>query len=325
MNYTETSWCQRLFNAQMPMCLLRNMLALSFGLMVVLLLASCNPDDTTIPTPAEKKLLFSKITFVPDNPADPSYEITPVYDVNGNLTATKTIYSFSPGEVFTNLITENKSMFSIRFPERTSFSRLMPYIEVRFYQTDGRLDSIVYKEDISIPYLGGGIRKRANEYNGNQLKSVKEFDYLFGQLTFSMQYSSLLYEDGLLRSYVTDSSDTSYNKVTLSYYPESEWNADGFNTYFFEQGSDSYGLLYISPYYFHPILMNEVRYMNNEKNALIKSIRYQGFYFNNGVKEEYDIEGGMDYTFDQKGRVTETSNRYGSYGFKGRLKFEYKD
>jgi hypothetical protein len=72
MNYTETNWCHKLFNAQTPMCLPRNMLALSFGLMVVLILASCNPDDTTIPTPAEKKLLFSRITFAPNDPADPS-------------------------------------------------------------------------------------------------------------------------------------------------------------------------------------------------------------------------------------------------------------
>lgn len=291
----------------------------------VLMLASCNPDDTTIPTTTEKKLLFSKITFVPDNPLDPSYEIWPTYDADGFLTSTKTVYSFSPKDTFTDIITENKSMFIIRFPERTSFSELMPYLEVKFHQTSGRLDSIVYKEDISFPYLGGGISKRTYEYNSNQLKTVREFGYLFGELTSTMQYTSLLYEDGLLRSYVTDSSDTSYNKVTLSYFPESEWNADGFNTYFFEQGSDSYGLLYISPYYFHPILMNEIRYMNNEKNALIKSVRYQGFYFIDGVKEEYDIEGVMDYTFDQKGRVIETSNRYGSYGFKGRLKFEYVD
>jgi hypothetical protein len=142
-----------------------------------------------------------------------------------------------------------------------------------------------------------------------------------------MQYSSsLLYEDGLLRSYVTDSSYTSYNKVTLSYYPESEWNADGFNTYFFEQGSDSYRLLYISPYYFHPILMNEIKYMNNEKNALIKSVRYQGYYFQDGLKQEYDLDGGiMDYLFDEKGKVIESSNMCGPYGFKGRLQFEYKD
>jgi len=40
--------------------------------MVALLLASCNPDDTTIPTATEKKLLFSKITFGPNDPADPS-------------------------------------------------------------------------------------------------------------------------------------------------------------------------------------------------------------------------------------------------------------
>lgn len=291
----------------------------------VAVLFSCIPDDTTIPTAAEKKLLFSKITFVPDNPADPSYEIWPTYDASGMLTTTKTVYSFSPNDTFIDKITESKSLFSIRFPERTSFSELMPYREVKFHQSNGRLDSIVYKEDISFPYSGGGISKRTYEYNGNQLKTVREFGYLFGELTYSMQYSTLLYEDGLLRSYVTDSSDTSYNKVTLSYYPESEWNADGFNTYFFEQGSDSYGLLYISPYYFHPILMNEIKYMNNEKNALIKGIRYQGFYFKDGVKEEYDIEGEMDYTFDQKGRVIETSNRYGSYGFKGRLKFEYKD
>jgi hypothetical protein len=292
----------------------------------VLMLASCNPDDTTIPTATEKKLLFSKITFVPDNAADPSYEIWPTYDANGMLTTTKTVYSFLPNDTFIDRITENKFLFSIKFPERTSFSELMPYLEVKFHQTNGRLDSIVYKEDISFPYLGGGIRKRTYEYNSNQLKTVREFGYLFGELTYSMQYSSLLYEDGLLRSYVTDSSDTSYNKVTLSYFPESEWNADGFNTYFFERGTFSYGLLYISPYYFHPILMNEIKYMNNEKNALIKSVRYQGFYFKDGIKEEYDIDGGiMDYLFDQKGRVIESSNRYGPYGFNGRLKFEYKD
>jgi hypothetical protein len=62
MDYTETSWWYRIFKVRTPMCQTRNMLALSFGVMVVLLLASCNPDDITISTLSEKKLLFSKIT-----------------------------------------------------------------------------------------------------------------------------------------------------------------------------------------------------------------------------------------------------------------------
>jgi hypothetical protein len=56
----------------------------------------------------------------------------------------------------------------------------MPYREVKFHQTNGRLDSIVYKEDISFLYSGGGISKRTYEYNGNQLKTVREFGYLLG-------------------------------------------------------------------------------------------------------------------------------------------------
>jgi hypothetical protein len=80
------------------MCQTRNILALSFGVMVVLVLASCNPDDTTtISTLSEKKLLFSKITFVPDNPADPVSRLqSPVSKLPSPVSGLTSKYNSTP-------------------------------------------------------------------------------------------------------------------------------------------------------------------------------------------------------------------------------------
>jgi hypothetical protein len=79
------------------MCQARSMLTLSFGVMVVLVLASCNPDDTTISTLSEKKLLFSKITFVPDNPADPVSRLpSPVSNLPSPVSSLTSKYNSTP-------------------------------------------------------------------------------------------------------------------------------------------------------------------------------------------------------------------------------------
>jgi hypothetical protein len=293
--------------------------------MLVLLLGSCNPDDTTIPPTTEKKLLFSKITFVPDNPVDPSYEITPVYDVNGNLTATKTVFSSSTNDTFTDIINESSSLFTVNFHPQAAFNPVLPYRNIRFHMTSGRLDSIVYNEQISIPYKGGGYSKRIFEYNGNNLSMIKDYEFSTDKLLKSSEYSSLEYVNGLLVSFVLDSTNTTYQKVTYSYFPEREWNADPFNTYYFTEGPVGNGLLFITPSYFHPILMSGIRFMGNQRNALIKNVRYNGYYFEGGVKMEFDYQGDINYVFDSKGRVIDAPNRYNFAGKPGRLKFEYKD
>jgi hypothetical protein len=294
-------------------------------LLALIMLASCNPDDTTIPTPSEKKLLFSKITFVPDNPADPSYSVWPSYDANGFLTSSKTVYSSAPNDTFTDIINETASLLTVNFHPQSAFNPVLPYRNIRFHMTIGRLDSIIYNEQISIPYMGGGYSKRVFEYNGDNLSKVKDYEFSTDKLLKSSEYSSLEYVNGLLTSFVLDSTETTYQKVTYSYFPESEWNADPFNTYYFTEGPVGYGLLFITPSYFHPILMNGINFMGNQRNALIKNVRYTGYYFESGVKKDFDYQGDINYVFDAKGRVIDAPNRYNFAGKPGRLKFEYKD
>lgn len=288
---------------------------------------ACKKETTTILEDNSKSPKFKKITCVSDNAIEGTFEVYPEYNTNGTLKQVKTVFSLSPNDTFIDEISETDNFFKIRFSgaDNSSFSPLDPYSDLVFHYTNGRIDSIDYYEKPSVPYLGWYVKKMIFEYSGKIIdREYNNYYYQEGEKDVR-QYNSVQYNSsGNVVSYVADSSDFNYEKIEFSYYEPSEWNMQAFNIYYFQNTKKGYGDLYASTTYVYPLFLSKMKFMGNKENTLIKTVRYSGYYYENGEKIYFDRSGELDYKFDARGRIIEMPNR-NVYSYSGKFYFEYLD
>jgi hypothetical protein len=316
MAYTETSWWHRIFEVRTSMCQTRNMLTL-FALCIAVV--SCNKDEGNNPIPDLTALKFKRINVYQGDELIRYFE--PEYHADGKIKRL-ILVNLSPSEKYIDTVTFDARSIKIRFFQTSVPYAARPYRDVIFYHANGRLDSIIYNDILTVPPISPLIRKHVFEYNPDNRIS-REYDFYFFENDTAgiVEYKNHQVVNGRLVSVERFGPDENYEKLEYTYSTNKEWNTNGFNllNFFYLPVR----LLFVDDVYLAPLFFNDINFKGNtDANAVITQERLSGYFFFDGVKNEYDRIRSMDYVFDDKGRITEMNSMQ---AFSNRIKFEYFD
>jgi hypothetical protein len=291
-----------------------------FVLTLLGFILSCNKDEGNNPIPDLTVLKFKRINVYQGAELIRYFE--PEYSSEGNLRKLIMVNANISTEKYADSIVFDGSRIRINFQYNDAPSGVRPYSSVIFHHTNGRLDSIIYNDILTVPPISPLIRKHVFEYNADNRIS-REYDFYFFENDTAdiVEYKNHQVVNGRLMSVERFGPDESYEKLEYTYSANKDWITNGFNLLnFFYRPTE---LLYYDAFYLAPLFFNQINFKgNSDANAVITQERLSGYFFFDGVKNEYDRIRSMDYVFDEKGRITEMNSMQ---AFSNRIKFEYFD